>query len=482
MPERMNTEPRWNAGSGIRVAYSPELLAEQLRPIRGQRRLFGNPSQSERIQARGEPVQAGALDGITILRYAHIIRGRSSGGVEQYIRQLDRHLLRRHRMNIVQMHLVDGDLANPVEVENVGLGRIFWTPVPVRRGAPGLRDLSERVYRCCKSLLPQSRQPAWAWLRHSWVVLSGSLAGLLRTQTVDLLALHWSTYDTGAVIKAALRAGVPFVFINHFDNHRLALRDTRKHIAHAARIGTVSGCGIPEDLRSRCSNLSDAVDTEFFDPEAAAPADLPGGHVLFLPGRIGEGKGHRDLLQAGRILITKKIDIAICFAGAVESNSLDHDLREANVQGPLQNRVFLPGELTPEEIRSCYARSSVVALPTDSEGLPRVLLEAQAMKIPIVTYRCGGTTEALMANITGFLVEKGDIAGMADRIEFLLKNPPARSAMGERGREHVTRQFAIPALIQRHEEFYLEAIRQSVLGSHRSSVAGSGLGRSDVAS
>jgi len=465
----MCTEPKWEDKSGIRVDYSPELLAKDLRAIRGEVVPPGHPSQLEPIQAQGDQVQAGALDGITILRYAHIFRARSSGGVEQYLRQLDRHLLQRHRMNIVQMHLVDAD-CNRVEVENVGIGRIYWLQVPLRRGQPGLSDLPQRLCWYYKTLLTHSRQSVWAGrravgnfmrvgrLRHRWVVLSDGVADLLRTQSVDLLSLHWSACDTSTVIRTALRVGVPFVFVNHFDNNRLFLRTTRKHIAPAARIGTVSGCGIPDDLRDRCSNLADAIDTDYFDPEKVVPADPLGGHVLFLPGRIGDGKGHRDLLEAGKILIAKNINVAICFAGAVESNSLYGELHEANVEGALRNRIFLLGELKPEEIRSWYARSSVVALPTSSEGLPRVLLEAQAMKIPVVAYSCGGTPEALIPNASGFLVEKGNIAALADSIELLLENQSTRVKMGESGREYVMSHFGIPALIRRHEVFYMSAL------------------------
>ena len=51
------------------------------------------------------------LDGITLLRYAHIYRNRTSGGAEQYLKQLNDGLLARHKMTILQMHLINDDSA-----------------------------------------------------------------------------------------------------------------------------------------------------------------------------------------------------------------------------------------------------------------------------------------------------------------------------------------------------------------------------------
>jgi hypothetical protein len=73
-----------------------------------------------------------SLEGITLLRYAHIYRDRTSGGAEQYLRQLNRGLLTRHGMTILQMHRVNGDETSfAPEVEVLGRGRLIWVPVKV---------------------------------------------------------------------------------------------------------------------------------------------------------------------------------------------------------------------------------------------------------------------------------------------------------------------------------------------------------------
>ncbi len=436
-----------------------------------------NPTIERKMSvADGPPVEPGALDGVTILRYAQIYRERSSGGLEQYLRRLDRELLKRHRLTVLQTHWSREDTNGAIEVENVGLGRILWVPLVARQANSGLADLPGRVGYVYRQMLQLCRQEGkghfqamlrsaqnlarsrGGHLRYGAAILSDHLPRLLATHHVDLLALHWLNYDSGVLISGALRSRVPFVFINHFDNARFALPLTRKWMAQAAAIGVVSDQDIPDDLRSRCVNLSDSVDTEFFAPAQARPLPPQAHPIVLLAARIQHGKGHHDLIEAARILKARNIDLVVCFAGAVDSESLHRELRRSVVAMGLEGRVLFPGEMKAEEIRDWYALSSMVVLPSNSEGLGRVLLEAQAMEKPVVAYDCGGIGEAILPNETGFLVKEGDVNALADKIGFLLQDETERLRMGERGREFVSRKFGLPALVQRHEAFYLNAL------------------------
>jgi glycosyltransferase involved in cell wall biosynthesis len=426
--------------------------------------------------ANSSRVEPGALDGVTIMRYAQAYRERSSGGVEQYLRRLDRELLQKHRLTVMQMHLSRSGVNGAIEVENVGLGRILWVPVVARQSESRLADLPTRLGYVYRQTLEQCQQEGQGHsramlrsvlnlvrgrvehLRYRTATLSDHLPRLLAKHNVDLLALHWLSYDTGALISQALRTRVPFVFINHFDNARFSLPLTRRWIARAAAIGAVSDQGIPDDLRARCVNLSDAVDTEFFTPRKARPLPPQEHPVVLLPARIEGGKGHHDVLEAARILIERKINLVICFAGAIESQSLHQELRRSVVAMGLQGRVLFPGEMSAEEIRDWYTLSSVVVLPSYSEGLGRVLLEAQSMTRPVVAYDSGGTGAAVLPNETGFLVKAGNVIALADKIAFLLQDGAGRRRMGERGREFVSARFGVPALVQRHEAFYISAL------------------------
>lgn len=422
------------------------------------------------------PVSPGALDGVVMLRYAHVNRKRVSGGVEQYLRQLDRGLLQRHRLTVLQMHLVSEDADEGIEIENVGIGRILWVPVAMRQVASALADLPGRIAvihnrslrQCRAEGKGQSRAMLSSFqclvrhrgghLRYRTTIFSDRLSQLLITHKVDLLALHWLTYDTDALMLRASKEKIPFVLVNHFDNRRLSLPLMRKWAIRAAGIGVVSDQHIPFGLQVHPVNLSDAVDTDFFTPQAARFVGVSDSPIVFLPGRIDLGKGHQDLIEAGRIMLSRNLDFALCFAGAVDSEGVHRELRRSAAAGGLEGRVLFLGEKSAEEMRDLYGSSSVIVLPSHSEGLGKVLLEAQAMKKPVVAYDSGGMGEAFIPGNTGFLVKRGDVESLADKISFLLQNEAERRRLGEAGREFVEQRFSVPALVRRHEAFYAQAL------------------------
>src|ERR1017187_9959640 len=126
--------------------------------------------------------------------------------------------------------------------------------------------------------------------------------------------------------------------------------------------------------------------------------------------------------------------------------------------GKAKTRRFL-GDLGLEDLRDWYAASSVVALPTyHHEGLPRVIIEAQAMETPVVAYATGGVPDAIVTGTTGLLVPTGDVAGLTKRLCELLSSSELRSSMAARGRQAAEQYFSMGALAERHEAFYLRII------------------------
>ena len=90
-------------------------------------------------------------------------------------------------------------------------------------------------------------------------------------------------------------------------------------------------------------------------------------------------------------------------------------------------------------------------LPSRWEGMPNVLLEAMASKLPVVATRVEGVEQALGAGAAEQTVSFG---ASSDFIEAVSRIVARRQELGEKNREHVAGHFALATMIGRYEELY----------------------------
>jgi glycosyltransferase involved in cell wall biosynthesis len=102
-------------------------------------------------------------------------------------------------------------------------------------------------------------------------------------------------------------------------------------------------------------------------------------------------------------------------------------------------QIVLPGFVT--DTTPYYHLMNVLALPSFREGFPNVVLEAHAAGKPVVAFRATGTVDAVVDGLTGILLPIGDVQGLAEALELLLKNKTLNAAMGKAGRERARREF-----------------------------------------
>src|SRR5437660_11632373 len=77
----------------------------------------------------------------------------------------------------------------------------------------------------------------------------------------------------------------------------------------------------------------------------------------------------------------------------------------------------------------------VLVLPSYTEGLPNVVLEASAAGVPVVATAVGGTPEVVEDGVTGYLVPPGDPEALAGRVRDVLAMPDGGRTLGQRGRQ-----------------------------------------------
>jgi glycosyltransferase involved in cell wall biosynthesis len=115
----------------------------------------------------------------------------------------------------------------------------------------------------------------------------------------------------------------------------------------------------------------------------------------------------------------------------------------------LTGAVVLCGALPHPEVMRRYGAAALFVLPCvpaadgDLDGIPNVLLEAMACRVPVVSTRLSGIPEVVQDGVTGLLAEPADTQALAGAIARLLQDRPLRECLGQAGRQFVVQRFDV---------------------------------------
>ncbi len=112
-----------------------------------------------------------------------------------------------------------------------------------------------------------------------------------------------------------------------------------------------------------------------------------------------------------------------------------------------------------QDISSVYAALDLVVIPSLSEGLPNVLLEAMLHGKAIVATAVGGIPEVMNDGLSEWLVPPGDAEELAVAMCDALRNPALRAARGEAGRQRARKEFSPAYRAGQVVEVYRELVR-----------------------
>jgi glycosyltransferase involved in cell wall biosynthesis len=280
---------------------------------------------------------------------------------------------------------------------------------------------------------------------------------LLRSSACDALVCHgYKAHVLGRL--AARRAGVPAVAVSRGwtgETRKVKLYEwlDRRHLRLMDRVVCVSEgqaekvrnwCGVPVERMSVIRNSARLGAFEKADP--AARERLRGffagevSHVVLAAGRFSPEKGFGVLVDAAASICLANPRAGVVLFG---EGPLRGELERRVSQLDLAGRVVLPGFRT--DLDSLIGGADVVVLPSYTEGLPNVALEASAAGVPVVATAVGGNPEVVAEGETGYLVPSGDPARLAARVNDLLRDPAARARLGAAGRRRMRELFTFDA-------------------------------------
>lgn len=297
--------------------------------------------------------------------------------------------------------------------------------------------------------------------------LVGAAAKRLRSYRPTVLHAHFGLSGPSALTLAET-LGVPLIVTYHGQDATITdaearrtwrgreyLRGRTKVMERAAIVIAVSDFirsrliakGYPSDNIVTHYN---GIDLQFFRRGSQVREPV----VVFV-GRFVEKKGCEYLIRALARLQSEGVPARGVLVG-------DGPLRPEleRLAGETGAQVEFAGFLPLADVKDWLARASVVAVPSvtarngDSEGLPTVILEAQAMGTPVVATRHAGNAEGVAEDRTALVVGERDVAALSDAVRFFLQDAAAVEAFGAAGRAFVEAKFDIATQARGLEDLY----------------------------
>lgn len=306
------------------------------------------------------------------------------------------------------------------------------------------------------------------------------LALIKLLQRLNPMIVHTHSSKAGIIGRlAAWAAGVPVVIhsihgfgftrYQHPLHRRLLIGAERSAAKVTTKFFAVSRAnraeGIAEGLFSpdQCLVIRSGIDIHAIQ-NTAVDTDAKKRELGFNPaqpliGMVASMKPQKaplDFIRAAALVQRAHPNVGVVVVG-------DGELRpaveaEADRLGVSARMKLLGWRRDVWEILRCL---DVFVLTSLWEGLPRVYLEALTAGVPVVGTRVDGADEVIRNGENGYLVDPGDVAGIAARVQWLLDDRDARAAMGRRAAASLSMEFDIYEMVRRQEQEYDRLIAQA---------------------
>jgi len=314
------------------------------------------------------------------------------------------------------------------------------------------------------------------FLQAGYIALEALEAGAIRH-----LHAHFCHGATTVTMFASRLSGLPFSFTAHAKDIYLGELNPGDLLAlkmsRAKFVVTCAGAN-RRRLEKLCPphtplhTIYHGIDTSLFEPSVDV-GDARGGPqvpLILSVGRIVEKKGFDYLLKACHRLRRQGRDFKCLIVGGADKHSETIERLIGELR--LEDTVTVQSSVTQEELKRIYERGTVFALPClvtdngDRDGIPNVLVEAMAMKLPVVSTDISGIPELIQSGVNGLLAPSRDEVRLAEAIAALLDNPGLRRRLGEAARARVLHSFD-----SKHNAVFLKNLFVECLNARSDSVA-----------
>jgi glycosyltransferase involved in cell wall biosynthesis len=196
----------------------------------------------------------------------------------------------------------------------------------------------------------------------------------------------------------------------------------------------------------------EGINTDYFSPDTKTPPGNrePTPFTFLMSTRLLKSKGIGVFVDAARILKNKNYEVKFELIGFFEHHHPDsvpkEDLKKWEQEGLIHYGGFA------KDVRPHLKKADCLVFPSFyNEGVPRCLMEAASMELPIITSFNRGCKEVVLNNSNGYVCNLNDPFDVADKMEKMINlSPEERNRMGKNGRLLVIKKFSISKVIEEY--------------------------------
>ena len=285
------------------------------------------------------------------------------------------------------------------------------------------------------------------------------LAGLVLDRKIDHLHAPWSDRCAFVAMLAARLAGITYsvqarAHDIHRDGYLFALADKFEPAQFIVTNTRYNEAHMKTFLRSahwpKLFVIHNGLDLHRFVP-TIKPHGSDSSPKLLCVARLIEQKGLIYLLQACANLRDQGYDFDCEIVGGTEDIFMNYylDVKRLHRQLGLEGQVRFTGSLPFSAVLEKYARADIFVLPCviaadgSRDITPNALIEAMAMKLPVISTTVTGVPEIVEHGVSGILVPPKDASALSHALENLIRDTHLRKRLGKHARKRVEEKFDI---------------------------------------
>lgn len=281
-----------------------------------------------------------------------------------------------------------------------------------------------------------------------------------RQRPVDHVHAHFGTNSAQVVMLAQALGGPGYSFTVHgpeeFDKPQ-ALHLAAK-VTHSRFVVAISSYGrsqlwrwLPHGQWHKVKVVHCGLDKEF---HAVPASPVPASPRLVCVGRLCEQKGQLLLIEAARRLRDAGQPLELVLAGDGEMRP---EIERLVAQYGLQQQVRITGWISAEQVRAELLAARALVLPSFAEGLPVVIMEAMALRRPVLSTYVAGIPELVRPGQDGWLFPAGDVAALSEAIDQCLRAiPNDLQAMGDHAHHRALQRHDIDNEAGKLHELFMQ--------------------------